>query len=186
MRRFSKTVLTVAAALLLSACGTDDPEAADPAGQAVDTAAIEVHDARSRMSPMVTGAAAIYLTLDNPTGADDALVGASVPAEVGAAVELHETYEREAGEGDGTTDDTGGMHDDMSDEGDSGAPMMAMREVDVIAIPAGDRVELRPGGQHLMVVDLVADLEVGDRFDVTLEFEHAQPVTVTVEVREEV
>lgn len=64
--------------------------------------------------------------------------------------------------------------------------MMAMRQVDAIDLPAGEQVELRPGGLHVMVMDLVDDLQVGDTFELTLEFRDADPVTVTVEVREDV
>jgi copper(I)-binding protein len=204
MRRLPKIALSLATVLLLSACGAaDDADPTDRAQAAADAAAdpaveIEVHDVRSRMSPMVAGAAAIYLTLDNPTDTDDALVAGRVPEDIGAAVELHETYEIDE-------DDAGGMQDggdmgdgdmgdgDMGDgaagghgAGDAAAPMMGMREIPSIEIPAGGQVELVPGGLHLMVMDLVDDLEVGDRYELVLEFEHADPVTVTVEVREHV
>jgi periplasmic copper chaperone A len=206
-RKQMRTVRTAAASLavvlLVSACsGADAPDqpeqplAATEAGDATEEAArtIEVTDVRSRMSPRVAGAAAIYLTLTNPAETDDALVAASVSEDVAAAVELHETYEiTEEGEGDdagmhgggdeGMSDDTG--HGDGMSGGDA-APMMGMREIPSIPVPAGGAVELVPGGLHLMVIDLVDDLEVGATYDLVLEFEQAEPITVTVEVREDV
>jgi periplasmic copper chaperone A len=206
MRTLPTVAVSLAAVLLVSACGgTDAPDqpeqplAAADAGDATEEAAgtIEVTDVRSRMSPKLASAAAIYLTLTNPTDTDDALVAARVSEDVAAAVELHETYEIT---GDEDPEDSAGMHggdddagmgdDDPGDEGTGmdadAAPMMGMREIPSIPVPAGGEVELVPGGLHLMVMDLVVDLEVGDVYELVLEFELAGPVTVTVEVRDHV
>jgi periplasmic copper chaperone A len=203
MRTVRTAAASLAVVLLVSACGSADapdqpeqPLAAADAGDATEAAArtIEATDVRSRMSPKLASAAAIYLTLTNPTDTDDALVAASVSEDVAAAVELHETYEiTEDGETDdgmhGSDDDDGMDDDGMDDmgmgEGDA-APMMGMREIPSIPVPAGGEVELTPGGLHLMVMDLVVDLEAGDTYELVLEFEHADPTTVTVEVREDV
>jgi periplasmic copper chaperone A len=202
MRTIRPVAGSLAIVLLLSACGgadapddgalraateagtsTDQADAGAAAEEAVATIAVE--HARSRMSPRVAEAAAIYLTLQNPTDTDDALVAASVSEEIAARVELHETYEMEATEDGDAGDMTGGggMH---GGGGADAAPMMGMREIPSIAVPAGGSVELAPGGLHLMVMELVDDLAVGDVYDVTLEFERADPVTVSVEVREDV
>jgi copper(I)-binding protein len=205
MRTVRTAAASLAVVLLVSACsGADAPDqpeqplAAAEAGDATEEAArtIEVTDVRSRMSPRVAGAAAIYLTLTNPADADDALVAARVSEDVAVAVELHETYEITEDEDE---DDAGGMHGGGADDGmddDAGhgggmgggdaAPMMGMREIASIPVPAGSTVELVPGGLHLMVIDLVDDLEVGATYELVLEFEHADPITVTVEVREDV
>jgi copper(I)-binding protein len=42
---------------------------------------------------------------------------------------------------------------------------------------------LEPGGYHVMLIDLVAPLEVGQVIDVDLEFRSAAPLTVTVPVQ---
>jgi periplasmic copper chaperone A len=177
----------LAVSLALTACGGG-----------TDGDAIAVDDVRSRMSPMLAGVAAVYLELENTTDTDDVLIGASVPAEVAASVELHETYAvDDTMEGDGagddameddeTTMDDGAMDDGAMDDGamDDGA-MMSMREVPEIALPAGATVELAPGGLHIMLIDLVEDLSPGDTFELTLEFEQTDSVTVTAEVREDV
>jgi periplasmic copper chaperone A len=181
----------LAAALTVSACGGG-----------ADGDAVAVDDVRSRMSPMLAGVAAVYLELENTTDTDDALVGASVAAEVADRVELHETYTVDEDLGDGMGDDADGMGDDADGMGDDAGmggdadgmdgqemgdgAMMSMREVPEIALPAGATVELAPGGLHLMLIDLVEDLSPGDTFELTLEFEQADSVTVTAEVREDV
>lgn len=63
---------------------------------------------------------------------------------------------------------------------------MTMREmVDGLGLPAGSTVSLRPGGHHLMLMDLAAPLLEGARFDLVLILEQAGEVPVTVEVRDE-
>ena len=66
-----------------------------------------------------------------------------------------------------------------------GSGEMVMQEVESIAIPAGEAVELKPGGYHVMLIDLVAPLEIGQEFDVVLTFANAGEVTVTVVVADE-
>lgn len=66
----------------------------------------------------------------------------------------------------------------MRMEGD----VMRMRQVDAIDVPAGGTVELKPGGLHLMFIELKAPLKAGDKFPMVLRFEKAGEVTVTVNV----
>ena len=73
-----------------------------------------------------------------------------------------------AGSGNGTDDGHGGME---------------MRPVDRITIPADGTRILKPGGYHIMLIDLARALRVGDTFPVTLRFERAGTVKVTAEVR---
>jgi hypothetical protein len=60
---------------------------------------------------------------------------------------------------------------------------MAMAPVEEVPIPAGGTAELKPGGYHVMLIDLVAPLVVGEQIEVTLEFATAEPQTVTVPVQ---
>ncbi len=216
-QRNGPLALILAAGLLLAACGgtdgtppaDDDAATQDAAADQEDPAASEllITDVRSRMSPRRAGVAAVYLTIENPTDRDDALVRASVPPDVAEIVEVHETFRLEDDDADDGHMGHGeeGMHDGAMEHGEEDghdgamehgeegmhdgehrAPMMGMREIDAIEIPAGETVELVPGGLHIMLIDLVEDLEVGDRFEVTLTFEHAGDVTVTAEVRAQV
>ncbi len=95
-----------------------------------------------------------YLKLDNRGGADRLLGARTERAE---RVELHEMWME--------------------------ADVMRMRQRDAIDVPAGGRVELKPGGAHLMLVGLKAPLAVGEKFPLTLTFEKAGPVEVTVNVQ---
>jgi copper(I)-binding protein len=46
--------------------------------------------------------------------------------------------------------------------------VMMMRAVDALPLPAGRTVELKPGGYHVMLIDLVKPLAKGDTVPVTL------------------
>ena len=96
-----------------------------------------------------------FMTLTNSGAAADTLIAARSPA--AARVEIHE----------------------MAMQGD----VMRMRELsDGLPLPAGDTVQLAPGGYHLMFMELAGPLAEGDRIDLTLTFEHAGEVTLPLPV----
>ena len=95
-----------------------------------------------------------YLKLVNTGSTADRLLSASTP--IAQSVQLHT----------------------MKMEGD----VMRMREVGSIDVPAGQTVELQPGGLHLMLMGLKAPLVAGQRFPLKLMFEKAGEVTVEVSV----
>ncbi len=95
-----------------------------------------------------------YVSISNAGATDDALVGISTPA-AGMPM-LHETVLK---------DGVASMPHAMS-----------------IPVPAGQSVQLSPGGYHGMLMGLTAALKEGDSFPVTLSFEKAGEVTVNVEV----
>ena len=49
--------------------------------------------------------------------------------------------------------------------------IMRMRAVDAVPIAPGQRVELQPSGLHVMLIDLVKPIQVGDVVPLTLVFE---------------
>jgi hypothetical protein len=61
--------------------------------------------------------------------------------------------------------------------------VMRMREIPAIEIPAGQTVELKPGGLHVMFIGLTQTLDNGASFPLTLRFEKAGEVKVDVQVR---
>lgn len=61
--------------------------------------------------------------------------------------------------------------------------VMRMRQVDAIEVPAGKTVDLKPGGLHVMFMDLKAPLKTGSSFPLTLKFEKAGEVKVDVQVQ---
>jgi len=66
--------------------------------------------------------------------------------------------------------------------------VMRMRAIEGMPLPAGKSVELKPGGYHVMLMDLKQQLKPGDKVPVTLTTEGAdkkrQTTQVTAEVRE--
>ncbi len=163
--------VTLVASLALVACG-DDTSTSDPATSDTEmdmpsmTSEIEITGAWARTSPTMASTGAAYMTIMSMNG--DRLVGASVDASIADHAEVHEVV----------------MAND-SDMGDMSSGEMVMREVDGIDVPAGGMVMLKPGGYHVMIIDLVAPLEMGQTFDVTLTFDKAGDVVVPVEVRDE-
>lgn len=87
----------------------------------------------------------VFLTITNQGAQADALV--SVQSPVAPMIEVHQTKM----------------------EGD----VMKMSPVDRMVIPAGQTVELKPGGYHIMLMNLTKTLTAGDRIPLTLKFERA-------------
>jgi copper(I)-binding protein len=92
--------------------------------------------------------AAGYMLIHNKSAAADRLIGAVSPAS--ARVETHVHIK----------------------DGD----IMRMREVKGYDIPAKGGFELKPGGAHLMFVEIKKPFKEGDRIPVTLRFEKAGEV----------
>ena len=96
-----------------------------------------------------------YLTIENKGTAPDRLIGGS--ADVAGSVQVHE----------------------MSMDGG----VMKMHPLDKgLAIEPGKTVKLAPGGYHLMMMDLKSPLKKGDKLPITLEFEKAGKVQVSLDV----
>ena len=68
---------------------------------------------------------------------------------------------------------------DTSMDGDT----MHMETLAAIEIPANGEVELRPGGLHVMLMDLNQDLREGETASLTLVFEQAGSLTLDVPVK---
>ena len=60
--------------------------------------------------------------------------------------------------------------------------VMRMRRVDAVPVPGGGSAELKPGGRHVMLIGLRAPLKEGGTFPLTLTFDKAGTITVTVAV----
>lgn len=97
---------------------------------------------------------AAYATIKNMGMEDDRLIAASSPK--AGRIELH-THIMENG-------------------------IARMREVEGIDVPAGGTAELKPGGDHIMLFKLENALSEGETFPLTLTFEKAGDVEVTVNV----
>lgn len=190
-------VATAALVLALAACGSesDDSSSSDTtaaadssttvadAGNVVsDEDGLTIADPWARTSPEDTTYGAVYLSLTSADG--DALVGASVPADIAGTVEIHETVVADDASSD-TTMAMGGESSDTTETTMAGMGQMTMRPIDSLELPAGETVTLEPGGYHIMLIDLVAPLETGQEIEVTLTFENAGERTITVPVQDD-
>lgn len=115
---------------------------------------LEVTGAWARSTPPAARTGAVYVTLINRGQAADRLVKASSTA--AARAELH-AHLHEGG-------------------------VMRMKALDAIELPPGERLSLRPGGLHVMLVDLKAPLREGSQLTLTLGFAKAGEMTVEVPV----
>ncbi len=61
--------------------------------------------------------------------------------------------------------------------------IMKMRAIPGLALPAGKAVELKPGGYHVMLMDLKGQVKDGDTVPVTLVLESADGKRETVEIK---
>jgi len=118
--------------------------------------------ARATAANAKTGAAYMQITASE----DDRLVAVNVDEAVAAEAQIHEVAKVET-------------------EGDA-EPMMSMRELENgLELPAGEAVELKPGGYHIMFMKIAAPFEEGDSIELELVFETGDPVTVNVDVMTE-
>lgn len=58
-----------------------------------------------------------------------------------------------------------------------------MRRVKAIEVPAGKTVELKPGGLHVMLIDLKEPLKEGQTVEITLKFEKSGEIKVQAPVK---
>ena len=61
--------------------------------------------------------------------------------------------------------------------------LMKMRRVGMLTLPAGKSVDLKPGGYHVMLMDLKRTLAAGESVPLTLTFEQAGGQRSTLEVK---
>lgn len=116
---------------------------------------LDIHHPWSRATIEGAKVAGGFMTITNNGSADDRLVSASSPA--ANVVQIHE----------------------MKMEGD----VMKMAELkDGLPIPAGQKVELKPGSFHIMFIDIKQPFKEGDMIPGTLVFEKAGKVDVEFKV----
>ena len=127
---------------------------ASVAGAAAQTPSIEADHVWARATPGGAKTGAIYMTLVNKGSADDRLVSVSTP--VAGVAELHTS-----------TTENG---------------MMRMRPVEALDVTPGTPAVLKPGGYHVMLMELKGPLVTGQSFAVSLTFEKAGRIDVTATV----
>lgn len=145
--------LLIVISLFIAACGPPQNQGAP--GDAA-SAGLEIRDGWAAPTPGGVEVSAGYLTIVNPTGTEDRLLGASSPR--AERVEVHE----------------------MSMDG----VVMRMRAVEGgLPVPSGGALTLAPGGQHLMFYGVRPPFAEGERVPATLRFARAGDVTVELSVR---
>lgn len=122
--------------------------------KSVKTDAIKIEGAYTRATAPGQQVAGGFMKIDNKGNAADQLLSASSPA--AGEVQLHE----------------------MAMDGN----VMRMRQVKDIAVPAGGSVELKPGGYHLMFMNLKGPFAAGQTVPVKLKFAKAGEVEVKMPV----
>ena len=128
---------------------------APAAATAHEAESIQVTNPWSRALPPVSANGAAYVTLMNSGHHPDKLVGASSP--IAQRAQLH-SHSMEGG-------------------------VMKMRPVTSVELPPEKKVELKPGGLHVMLMGLKQPLKQGDHFPLTLQFANTPPITVEVVVQ---
>jgi copper(I)-binding protein len=102
-----------------------------------------------------SGNGAVYVSIENRGREPDTLLAAA--SDAAATVELHETRQE------------GGV--------------MRMRPLPKVDLPPGGRLDMKPGGHHIMLLGLTRDLHPGDKVTVRLRFERAGERVIEAPVR---
>lgn len=121
---------------------------------------IELQQGWVRWLPPTVPDTALFGILINPTDQAVRLVGGTTPAAKRCAP----------------------MTTVRKDTDSASGPVMEMVSVDALVIPAHGRLVLEPGGDHLMIMGLQKALVAGQPVQVTLMFEGADALTVSVPV----
>ena len=124
------------------------------AAEDVMAGSLMLHQPWARASIGQAKAGAAYLTIANKGEETDRLIAAETPAAKVAQLHTH-----------------------LMKDG-----VMKMRKVEAVEIAPGEPVVFRPGGLHIMMMGLKAPLREGESFPVTLIFEKAGRVEISVTV----
>lgn len=150
MRTRTTSLLALAAAAAIALSGCAASTAPEAA---VQTAADVVTIDDSWVKSADSGMSAAFGELKNSGTEDVTVVSAETPAS--SMAELHETVENDSGE-------------------------MVMRPKEGgFVIPAGGSFKLEPGGNHIMLMDIVKPVKAGDTMTFTLTFSDGSTMDFT-------
>lgn len=126
------------------------------AGQALaDNHPLIIDNAWIAEAPPVSKVMVAYMAIKNPGSEDLEIIHAE--SDVFSSIEFHET-----------------VHED---------DMAKMVHHDSLQIDTGSKLELKPGGPHLMLFNPVRRLRAGDTVDIELMLYNRQTFTITVPVK---
>jgi periplasmic copper chaperone A len=128
--------------------------AASASAQSYTRDALRIDHPYARPTPPGARTGGAYLTIENRGGTADRLIGVATP--VAGAAEIHS----------------------MTMDGN----VMRMRAVGAVDIPPHAITALKPGGYHVMLLDLKRPLAAGETVPLSLTFEKAGTIDVTARV----
>ena len=143
-------------ALLAAGCGSSDGDE----DALVVSDGLAVVDAWVRPTPAGVNEAAIYITIENRDAPQDRLIALS--SDRCMVVTPHLTV---------ISDEIASMTEAVADE-------------DQLALEPGGGVAMEPNGLHAMCLGLADPFELGERFDVVLQFSDHDPVRTPVVVED--
>jgi len=117
--------------------------------------AIRINDPWVREAPPNAMASAAYMIIENLSSQPKILTSAT--SEAFKRIEIHQTVNHNG--------------------------MMKMQPQPQLPIAANDKVTLKPGGYHFMLLDSQKPLRAGDKVNLLLKFADGDEITITAEVR---
>ena len=117
---------------------------------------IHVQSAWIRAVPPASMMSAAYMRIMNHGKIDDRLL--SVSTNISKVSEIHNVIKKDG--------------------------MMKMMPVKFIDIPSGSSLDLKPGGFHIMLIKLLKNPKVGERYSIILNFENTGIINVIAEVKD--
>ena len=162
MKHFAQILMILVAGLFLTGCqtqATEDKLTVQEAWiRAIGSSEAMGHsmeDQSSTVQPTSGLTTGAFMVISNSGDEDDRLL--EVQTDLAQSVELHVTE----------------IKNDV----------MTMRPVEGIDIPAGGAAELKPGGYHVMLINLQKNIKPGEKYPLTLVFERSGALVVEAEVR---
>ncbi|PCJ27142.1 MAG: hypothetical protein COA94_04290 [Rickettsiales bacterium] len=127
------------------------------AADANHSSVLEISDAWARKSMSPNNNSAAYMKIHNPTDEQITIISASAMV-VANNVELHKSFVDEGG-------------------------ISRMTAIDKIVVPAKSTIELKPGGIHIMLIDLKYSLSEGNKFIIKVKIQNSDPIGVETMVK---
>jgi periplasmic copper chaperone A len=121
-----------------------------------DTSQVEFNDGWIKQLPPVVPMRAGYVQIKNDSDQDAQIT--SMQSDAFESVEMHETTMKDG--------------------------MMQMVQQDSMVIPAHGSLALKPGGKHIMLINPLRTLEIGDKVEVLVNFSDSTTQTITLKVKQ--
>lgn len=112
---------------------------------------LKVNEAKVRLLPPMVPNTSAYFSITNTGEKDRVLVAAT--SEIAKTIELHAHIMKDG--------------------------MMSMQQQEKVVIPAGQTVEFKPGGLHLMIFGLIKPLRVDQKVDLNLITEDGETIAIS-------